>query len=453
MLRRLENLNSLKQALVVRNPAALALIHGGIDPSPGQIKLMKAICSRDPQHSQIIVKAPRGSGKTCIAAISFAYLHLTDPTWKILVQSGSLEQARYLYSYYHPLITNPELFPQDRFLREPTNDIVRFKAGGFLRVLTASEKQSRGGHVDIAAMDEAVLIKRDLIDAIWPTVRTSKRPKRIVMSTPSPKVSLEWFVEKWQDANRLKFERHGWPLEECHWINQDDTARAQLMYGVDSETYRVEFLGEIAERTGRVWDSDLIDGPQTPEKPHPRAIVDPNNQDEYSLPLAPPATEWAIGLDWGFTHPTVITAWEKQGETVFARDCRVRSQESFTEIREEIVTDYPKMPVYADSSSPGENNDLRRMGAHVIPVIFSEEKGELINHVRWRLEQGFLKIPDPAIDRTFFPLVQQMKGYHYDEKSQKPVKLNDDCVDSMLCAMKGFAFRATFYVVGAKPRR
>lgn len=201
-----------------------------------------------------------------------------------------------------------------------------------------------------------------------------------------------------------------------------------------------------------MWDSHLIEGPPTPEKPHPRAIVDPNNQDEYPLPLAPPATEWAIGLDWGYTHPTVITAWEKQGETVFARDCRVRRQESFTEIRQEIVTDYPKVTVYADSSSPGENNDLQRMGAHVIPVIFSEEKSQLINHVRWRLEQGFLKIPDPTIDRIFFPLVQQMKAYHYDEKSQKPAKINDDCVDSMLCAMKGFLNRAIFELAGVKRR-
>jgi len=411
---------------------------------------MNAICSQDPQNSQIIVKAPRGSGKTYIAAISFAYLHRTDPTLKILVQSGSYEQARHLYSYYQPLITNPELFPQHQLLHEPTANLTRFKAGGYLRILTASEKQSRGSHVDIIALDEAVLIKQELIDAIWPTVRTSKRPKRIIMSTPSPKISLEWFVEIWQDADRLKFKRFELPLEECPWINQEDTARVQLMYGVDSETYQTEYLGEITERRGRVWDSHLIDGPPTPDKPHPRAIIDPKNQDEYPLPLTPPATEWSVGLDWGFRHPTVITVWEKQGETVYARDCRVRTRESFTEIRQEIITDYPKVPIYADSSSPGENNELQRMGARIIPVIFSEEKSQLISHARWRLEQGFLKIPDPTIDRKFFPLVQQMKAYHYDEKTQKPVKVDDDCVDSMLCAMKGFLNpRGSFKAIGA----
>ena len=445
-------MNAQKQALTLNNPAALALLYSDLDPSPTQISLMKAICSQDPKHSQIIVKAPRGSGKTNIVAIAFAYLHTTDPTWRILVQSGSYEQARHLYSYYQPLITNPELFPQDQLLHQPTRNLTQFKAGGYLRILPASEKQSRGSHVDVIALDEAVLIKRELIDAIWPTVRTSKRPKRIVMSTPSPNTSLEWFVQIWQDADRLKFERFELHPEECHWVNQEDTARVQLMYGIDSQTYRAEYLGEITERKGRVWDSHLIDGPSAHDKPHPRAIVDPKNQDEYPLPLAPPATEWSIGLDWGYTHPTVITVWEKQGETVFARDCRVRTQESFTEIRQEIITDYPKVPVYADSSSPGENNDLRRMGAQLIPVIFSEEKSELINHVRWRLEQGFLKIPDPTIEPVFQPLVQQMKAYHYDEKTQKPVKVDDDCVDSMLCAMKGFLNRGIFELRGVTRR-
>jgi hypothetical protein len=224
------------------------------------------------------------------------------------------------------------------------------------------------------------------------------------------------------------------------------------MYGIDSETYHTEYLGEFAERKGRVWDSHLIDGPPTPDKPHPRALVDPKNQDEYPQPLAPPTTEWTVGLDWGYTHPTVITAFEKQGETVFARDCRVRTQESFTEIRQEIIIDYPNVRVYADSSSPGENNDLRLMGSQLIPVIFSEEKSELINHVRWRLEQGFLKIPDPTIDHKFLPLMQQMKAYHYDEKSEKPAKVNDDCVDSMLCAMKGFMNRGIFEAIGARRR-
>ena len=59
-------------------------------------------------------------------------------------------------------------------------------------------------------------------------------------------------------------------------------------------------------------------------------------------------------------------------------------------------------------------------------------------HGKGILEKGVIKIPDPEtpdVGSKYFTLIQQMKAYHYDEKG-KPVKINDDCVDSMLCAMK-----------------
>ena len=397
-----------KVALAQVEPVAFAAFYGGIDPSPGQCRFLSAICSQDPRESQLIAKTPRGGGKTKVAAMAFAWLLRNDPTWRIFVHSGSYEQAHYLYSYFKPVVMNPEVFPSEWLAAEPSQSLTSFRQGGFLRVLAASEKQSRGGHVDIFALDEAVLIKQELIDAVWPTVHTSKRPKRIVMSTASPKISLDWFVRLWQDAGKLGFQRFDWPLKECHWINAQDTKRVQLLYGIDSETFKIEYLGEIAERKGRVWDSMLIDGEPTPGHPHPTALVDADNREEYPPPLAPPATEWSIGLDWGFTHPTVLTVWEKQGETVYARRLKQWQKESFTEIRQEIHTDHPDITVYADSSSPGENEDLKRIGQMVVPVIFSEDKEKLINHVRWRLENGFMKVPYTA---EFEPLIRQTRSY------------------------------------------
>jgi hypothetical protein len=443
-----ETLKVLKLTLVRKNPVALATDYGDMHLSLGQLRLLNAICSRDPKYSQIIVKTPRGGGKTKIAAMAFAWLLLTDRTWRIFVHSGSFEQARYLYGYFKPLVTNPELFPPDWLEHEPTRRATEFKEGGYLRILAASERQSRGGHVDIIALDEAVLISQDLIDAVWPTVRTSKRPKRLVMSTASPKVSLDWFLHIWQDAGKLGFERFEWSLSECPWINEADTKHAALLYGIDSETYKIEYLGEIAERRGRVWDGLLIDGRADNR---PCAVVDPNRRELYPLPSTPPLTEWSCGLDFGYIHPTVLTVWEKQGETVYCRECRIWSKLGFSEIWQEIKTDFPDVTIYADSNSPGEIQDLRNLGLRVFPVVFSKEKAELINHVRWRLEQGFIKIPDPDIDRAFFTLVQQMKAYHYDP-SGKPAKVNDDCVDSMLCAMKSFVNRPIIELTGARRR-
>jgi hypothetical protein len=262
------------------------------------------------------------------------------------------------------------------------------------------------------------------------------------MSTPSPKTSLDWFLGIWQQAKTLNFTPIEWNIKECDWINEKDTENAARLYGIDSETYRAEFLGEIPERRGLVWNNQYIDG-RVPDKPC--ALVDPRDTNRYPPPAPHKQTHWTIGLDWGYTHPTVITAWEKQCEIVYLRDCRIRREESFTEIRQEIMNDYPQVPVYADAASPGEIHDLRAMGQFVTPVIFSKDKAELINH-------GLIKIPDPKIDKRYYTFVQQMKHYSYDEKTEKPTKRNDDCVDSMLCGMMGYMRdnRGLFTIVGAR---
>jgi hypothetical protein len=395
----------------------------------------------------------RGGGKTGTAAIAFATALRNDPTMRIFTLAGSYWQAQRLYDRFEPIITNPEFIPADSLEGRPTRYLTKLKKGGFLEILTTSPNRARAGHVDWLCIDEAVLVPGRIRDAVWPVVRTSNRSKRLVMSTPSPEVSQQWFINLWQNADKAQFERFEWPLEECVWITQSGDMN-QISAGVaagllDTETYKIEYLGEIAERTGCVWDNALIDGHQEGK---PRAIVDPNKSEQYPIPASRPLTEWSIGLDWGFIHPTVITAWEKQAETVYARDCRIREKTALSEIMEEIREDFGQHTIYADSAGMHENDQLRRLGLSVRPVIFSKQKDELIGHVRWRLEKGLLKIPDPDIDRRFFTLIQQMKAYVYDDKG-KPRKINDDCVDSMLCGMVPFTRETPdwmFRVIGVR---
>jgi hypothetical protein len=402
-----------------------------MDPSPGQIRFMNAIVSPDPAHKQVVAKVHKKAGKTKSVAVSFAWLFKQDPTLRIFHLSGSYLQASRLYDYFKPIVTSQEFFP-DALEGEPTRYITRFKKGGCLEVLTASAKSIRGGDADILSIDEAVLVPMHLINAAWSLIRASKFPKRVITSTASPEVNLDWFLRLWQDSDRLKFERHEWLPEECPWLDKEDDALAKLM--LDSQTYIIEYRGGIAERTGRVWDTALID----------KALVDPRRAEEFPLPAADPLTEKWTALDWGFVGQAVLTFWEKQGETAYLRDCRIWTDTSFTEIKQEIREDYGKYPIYPDSEAVADNADLANMGMKVIPVIFSKDKDFLISRVRWRLEKKLIKIPNPEIVdeklgidcRKYFTLVQQMKAYHYNEKTGKPVKVNDHCCDSVICAMK-----------------
>jgi len=291
-------------------------------------------------------------------------------------------------------------------------------------VLTASAKSIRGGDADVVSIDEAVLVPPRLINAAWPLVRASRYPKRIVVSTASQEPYLEWFVNLWQRAEELKFQRFEWPESECFWINQEDNALAKLM--LDKQTYLIEYEGAIGQRVGRVWDNVLID----------QALVDPRRAEEYPLPAEDPLTEKWTALDWGFVGQAVLTFWEKQGDTLILRDCRIWTETSYTEIKQEIREDFGRYPIYPDSEAVADNADLERMGMKVIPVIFSKDKDSLISRVRWRLENKLIKIPNPEVDSRYFTLVQQMKAYHYNEKTGKPEKINDHCCDSVICAMK-----------------
>jgi hypothetical protein len=394
--------------------------------SPGQLGFVRAICTRDPEYRQVVAKTPRKGGKTKSVAVAFAIILKEDPTLRIFHLSGSYLQASRLYDYFKPLVTNEELFP-DALEGEPTKYLTQLKAGGKLEVLTASAKSIRGGDSDILSIDEVVLVPQHLINAAWPLIRASKFPKRIITSTASPEVNLEWFVRLWQNANQMKFKRFEWGQNECPWINQEETADAKLM--LDSRTYAIEYEGAIAEQTGRVWDNVLID----------KAFVDPRRAEEYPLPAADPLTEKWTALDWGFVGQAVLTFWEKQGDTLILRDCRIWTETSYTEIKQEIKEDFGNYPIYPDSEAVADNADLTKMGMKVTPVIFSKDKAFLISRVRWHLENGLLKIPNPEVDSRFFTLVQQMKAYHYDEKTRKPVKVNDHCCDSIICAMKHVA--------------
>jgi len=392
---------------------------------------MNAIVSKAPEHRQVVAKVHRKAGKTISVAIAFARLFKHDPTLKIFHLSGSYLQASRLYDYFKPLVTNRELFP-DALIGEPTRYWTKFKKGGCLEVLTASAKSIRGGDADILSIDEAVLVPMNLINAAWPLIRASKFPKRIVTSTASAEINLEWFIRLWQNASKLSFDRHEWPESECHWINKEESELAKLM--LDSQTYQIEYEGAIAERRGTVWDNNLINA----------ALVDPRKAEEYPLPAADPLTEKWTSLDWGFIGQAVLLFCEKQAETVYVRDCRIWSKESYTSIKQEIREDFGAYPIYPDSEAVADNEDLKRMGIRVVPVIFSKEKDFLISRVRWRLEQGLLKIPNPDITdlaqgidgRKYFTLVQQMKAYHYNEKTGKPEKVNDHACDALICAMK-----------------
>ncbi len=402
--------------LAKADPVCLGLLFAGMDASPGQVRFINAVVSADRGDRQIVAKVHRKAGKTLCVAVALAWLFMNDPSLRVFHLAGSFIQANRLYQHFRPLISRVCRGELDG---EPTRYWTRFKAGGFLEVLTSSAKSIRGGDADVLSIDEVVEVPQALIDAAWPLVRASKHPKRIIISTASSGQSLDWFVRLWQQADMLGFKRFEWGPEECSWLDREDSELAKLM--LDSRTYAVEYEGAIAQNTGRVWDNNLIDAAcKQPLPPMGEGVL----------------TEKWTSLDWGFIGMAVLTFWEKQGDTVILRDCRIWKETSYQTIKAEIKAEFGQYPIYPDSEAVADNRDLVNMGLQVRPVIFSTEKEYLISRVRWRLEKGLLKLPNPEVDGKYWTLINQLKAYHYVEKTGKPEKINDHCCDSVICGMK-----------------
>jgi len=428
----------IKQALGQTRLLGVPTLQNFSSLNRGQLALADYITS--PRNGielrQAICKVARGAGKTWAVATAYAYLHATDRTWKIFVHSGSFEQARYLYAYYAKFLRDPLLFPEDCFEGEPTRSLTAFKEGGFLKVLPASEKQSRGGHVDICSLDEVVLIKRDLIDAAIPTIRTSKRPTLVLTSTASPKISYRWFIDKWQNAETYGFKRFEWLIAECPWISDQVTSQLRKLF--DSQTAIIELEGGIAELKGFMFAGSAIE----------RNTVNPEDSQVWPLPLAPPATNWCVGVDWGFVHPTVYVDLEVRSDIAFVRDVRIREKELLSNVLEEIRTDYRDKELYAGNDGASEIAQLKAYGLRVESVAFSTDKHLLIGELKRRFERDLIKLPDPkqlekddpAKANEFRKLIDQLHQYHYDPDSGKAVKGYDDCVDALLYAMKPLCY-------------
>ncbi len=415
---------TIRSGLAESDPVLFAATYANVEFPPGQEEYYRRVCSLELQDRNVIGLVCRKGGKTKGLGIAYAYLFKQNPTLKIFHLSGSYLQASRLYEPFKPLVTNPEIFP-NALVDEPTKFFTHFKAGGVLEIATTSVKSARSGDYDIMSIDEAVLLEPEIIEAAWPLVRASKIGKRIVVSTASPGPSWGWFVNLWQRASELEFKRCHWSSAECPWLNRLDQTDAEKLWGIDSEFIKVEYEGEISERAGFVFDGRIVDDSLV-EPPQ----ISPRSED----------TQRGVGHDWGFSHPSVTIEWELQGETIIVRDVLIRQKIALSAIIEDMATKYrdPTVPIYPDSAGAHENDMLNRMGLRVTPVNFGKDKDTLIGQLRWRLEKGLIKIPNPKYaSKDMKKLVDQLKNYSYDQNG-KPRKGDDDCVDALLASMKPF---------------
>jgi hypothetical protein len=189
---------------------------------------------------------------------------------------------------------------------------------------------------------------------------------------------------------------------------------------LDPFIFETEYLGLRVGRRGAVFKEQQIE-------------VAINHAIEFNYV---PDLPCVAGIDWGVVHDTVVTIVQRQGDYVLVVDVIGDNNKDVSwwcgETIPALQQKYKISGFYCDASHPFEIKELQNKDQPAVSVAFSRYKDQMIGEVRRELENNLLKIPE-----HFRDTIKQLKLYSYNPDTEKPIKLNDDYVDSLMLACWG----------------
>ena len=124
--------------------------------------------------SDLVVWAPRGGGKTRLAAVATLLDLLHKPRLSVRILGGSLEQSMKMWEY---LLPDLDRLARDQLYRRPSDSTrrLRLRGGGNVGVLTQSQRAVRGLRVQKLRCDEVELFDPKIWEAAQLTTRSIGR--------------------------------------------------------------------------------------------------------------------------------------------------------------------------------------------------------------------------------------------------------------------------------------
>jgi hypothetical protein len=160
--------------------------------------------------NQAILWKGRGSGGTLCAAI-LVWLCLVYHRMSFTSMAGSTEQAKLIYQYTKSFWECFPLMSNALLETEPLQMETRLRTGVVLKIISASEKQSRGKHNPGFIVDESCQSSANvdyLIQAAMQGAMSEPNSMVIVLSTFHFPIGL--FQELWDYAEERGFTRFNW---------------------------------------------------------------------------------------------------------------------------------------------------------------------------------------------------------------------------------------------------
>jgi hypothetical protein len=216
------------------------------DHQAASLKLAKRITA---------IVAPRQAGKSRGVAVLALHRAQELPGLHVLVVSaGELAAARLLETIKTMAMVSDGI----KIDGEPTQNLIRFTNGSWIRCVPQSARAIRGWTIDLLIIDEAALVDDDIIQAsAIPT--TNARPNARIVMVSSPLLAEGTFYDTvvQGDQGSSVIESYRWSLLQSPWISDEviETARQTLT----PQRFAAEYEGVFPEDgVGILIPRDLI---------------------------------------------------------------------------------------------------------------------------------------------------------------------------------------------------
>ena len=399
-----------------------------------------------------VVWAPRGGGKTMLAAALTLLESVFKPGCAVRVLGGSETQSLYLYDYFRR-------FLEGRFavadVPVPGAECTRFGNGSEVVVLTQSPTAVRGVHVPRVRLDEVDEFRPEVLEAalLVPQSRPGLPARTEMLSTVHrPFGPMSRLVDESAERGLRVYKWCLWEVLECCRdrscsrcvLSEDCQGRARDSAGflsiddacarkrmVSPESWQSEMLCLRPSRQGlfyRAWNEEVHVAPGP-------------------LPFRPDRELYRT-FDWGVNGPTVCLWVQIDGDgRVYVIDELCQSGLAISDMAANVL-DHEKrrgyrnvVRSYCDPSGSGFILEFAKAG---IPCSGRREDGGRIN-VR---QEGFETVrrllkPDPdgrarlLVSPTCVNTRREFRTYHYPSVrrdgslDEEPAKVDDHAMDAL----------------------
>lgn len=414
-------------------------------------ELFKDIFSEKVQYA--VVKSCRAGGKTMLAS-GLAFCFFFFKRWNVGVVAGSKEQALRTIEYCQDISGEPEVVD---YVPEETKTIIKGKWGNWIKASPASTKAIRGLHAKgrgmLLILDEEAEMEEAIVRSALKVAKDAK-PCIILRLSTFHKITGT-FADLVDNHEKYGYRLYGWDSFDVAEKCADDCSTClKDYYGrrPDIKEREKEFVGycQGKAKRGKGWlpidniRQAFIESPREwfevedmGMRPSGEGMVLPIDKvkaafDRDDVKLIEGGQRWFC-IDWGFKGMTAINTLQMNGD-----DVELVDSHEFVEIDLPLIAEYLKdqretmgtKEIFADSSHPFENSQLKNDGFNVTEVVFGSFKETGAGWLRYLFERGRFKG-----QKKFELVLRQLLSWRRG-KDGKIVKKDDHHCDSLLAGMK-----------------